>query len=172
MSTLEQIRPLTEADSQNVCGWLEEWLLEHIGGWVKYYGLSWNDDQIAAHILKHSLVEREWNEILNASNDKNCLVRVSEIGTEAIGIIYAEFVDDRYLRLPVGVISWLYVVPLWRGARKATGLIAQAQAWHAERGAIAAEAFVTIGNTSAMRSYAKAGFETVDARLVASLRNL
>lgn len=165
----DQIRTLRESDASRVHGWLEDWLLGHIGGWAPYYGLAWQGDEIAEHIARHRLVEREWDEVVRAADDEDCLVRVMDRDDEIVGIIYAEFTEDRYLKLPVGVISWLYVDPPCRGSGIAASLIAAAQGWYARRGAAAGEVFVTCSNMRAMRSYARAGFAPVDARLVASL---
>lgn len=169
MIASNKIRPLLGSDASRVCGWLEAWLLEHIGGWTPYYGLTWDVDEIAAHIARHALVDREWAEIVRAAGEENCLVRVMEEAHEVVGIIYAEFTEDRYLKVPVGVVSWLYVDPVWRGAGIASRLIGAARTWHAERGAAASEVFVTMNNFRAMHSYIGAGFAPVDARLVASL---
>ncbi len=168
MTGLREVRPLAESDGPRVRLWLEDWLARHIGGWAPAYGLAWGADDIAAHIARHELVKTQWGELVQASTDPNSLVRIIELAGEPAGIVYAEIREDRYMKCPVGAVSWIYVDPARRGQGIAAALSGAARAWHSAQGAIACEVFATISNAPAIRSYCKAGFMPLDYRLVAS----
>jgi GNAT superfamily N-acetyltransferase len=171
MTELRKTRPLSEADGPRVKVWIKDWLVRHIAGWAPSYGLLWGNDEIEAHISRFELVEQQWAELVSASAHDRSFVRIFDEMDEVVGIIFAELKEDRYMKIPLGVLSWLYVASERRGAGIAQELIATAQAWHSERGAIATEVFATSSNSSAIRSYAKSGFVPVDCRLVADIEN-
>lgn len=163
------LRSLESQDASDVRKWLADWLEHHIAGWSNAYGLAWKPDKIRMHIYDENLVDREWLEISEAASDPERFVRVAEINGDSAGIVYAEQRLDRYLALPQGVLSWLYVVPEARGRQLAASLLKGAHNWMRAQQLTVSEVFATATNQAALQTYNRAGYQIVDHRLVAVL---
>ena len=167
-----EFRPLQASDEPHVRGWLLDYLQRHISGWAHAHGLDWTDAEIDEHIDQHGLVEREWVELRDAASSTDTHVELA-VGLDDLrepqAIVYAELRPDRYLKLTLGVMSWLYVARPTRGKAIGTALSRRAIAWMRSRGVTAAEVFVTRSNVAAIRCYERAEFRTLDLRMIASI---
>ncbi|MFN3199499.1 MAG: GNAT family N-acetyltransferase [Bradymonadia bacterium] len=154
-------------DEDIVRRWLYDYMQHHIAGWVEVYGLPWTPQDIRAHIQDHSLVDRDYAELLKAVDDPHTHIELAVEGDTPLGIVQAGQQTDYYLCGAIGVISWVYVCPEARHRGISTQLLQRAQAWMRGLDLHVAEVYVTQSNTGAIRSYEKVGFNTLDARLVA-----
>ena len=164
---IDELHPVR--DKPVVFAWLRSHLRWHITAWSRAYGFGWGEREIARHIEERDLVSREWDELSAARDDDGRFVGVARAGRRAVGIVYAETRIDRYLTLPVGVVSWLFVEPLSRGSGVAGLLLAATRTWMTGRGLPAAELMVTAENLAAVKAYGKAGYEVIDHRMIARL---
>ena len=156
-------------DKPLVFAWLRSYLRWHLDAWSQAYGLHWTAVDIDRHIDGRGLVAQEWNELVSAHGDERHFVGVARDSRRAIGIVHAHERVDRYLAVPIGVLSWLFVEPLSRGSGVSTLLLDAAGQWMAGRGLPAAEVFVTADNTAAVSAYRKGGYQLVDHRLIARI---
>lgn len=164
------LTPLHVDDAEIVWGWLREQLVWHIGEWARACDLGWEAADIDARIRDGRLLEKEWTELLTASEAEDSLVRLArDLSGRPLGAIYATTRPDPYLGLPVGVLSWLHVDPAARGQGLARPLIQAALDWYAERGLPLAEVYVTAVNAAAVRAYTRGGFEIVDHRMLVAI---
>ncbi len=153
-------RRLVASDEAAVRGWLEPYLVEHVGWWLEARGV---DGDAATLVRERRLVDRDWDELVAAAATD--FVAVAERGGRPVGIVRAAVREDRHLHLDGGVLQWLAVDRSARGEGVATALVARAGAWFDARG-VSSEVFVTDANAAAVRAYETAGFRRVDARLV------
>lgn len=165
VAEIDELHPVR--DKPVVFAWLRSHLRWHLEAWSRAFGLTWSDRVIAQRIDDRDLVTNEWKELVAARDDEARFVGVARAGRRAVGIVYAEERVDRYLDVPIGVLSWLFVEPLSRGGGVAVMLLDAARAWMIERGLPAAEVMVTAENPAAVRAYGKGGYEVVDHRMVA-----
>jgi ribosomal protein S18 acetylase RimI-like enzyme len=153
-------RRLVPTDEATVRGWIEAYLIEHVGWWLAARGL---DDDPATLVAQRALVEREWQELLVARAAD--FVAVADLDGAAAGIVRAALREDHYLGIRSGVLQWLAVDPRARRRGVATALVQRATDWFDAHEA-SAEVFVTDTNAAAMRAYERAGFQTVDTRMI------
>lgn len=92
------IRPLTEADKPMITTWLRTYLEQHLLWWTEAYGTAPRVD------LEH-LVNREWDDLLRASQEPEDYVSVAEQGRAVLGGVVAHLRTDRYLGIEVGVLG-------------------------------------------------------------------
>lgn len=161
------IRAMIESDAERIRAWLADWLAEHIAGWCEAYGLNWTATDIHTHMDGHGLVEREWQELSTAAADPERFVRLVIAEGAPAGIIYLEQRMDRYLGVPIGVLSWIYVDPSHRHRGLALQLVAEGHKWFAERKVTVSEVFVTKGNDGAVAAYGRGGYRVLDHRMLA-----
>lgn len=162
-------RALADNDMRHVREWLADWLVEHVRGWSGAYGLDWTPDQIKAHVETQGLVSREWDEIRAAADDPERFVCMAMVDDALVGMAFVEQRTDRYLAVPMGVLSWIYVHQEYRRKGVARQLIAAAHQWLLARNLTVSEVFVTIDNGNALNIYQRAGYQQLDCRLIASL---
>ena len=163
-------RTLRPEDEATVRIWLNDYFRDHLAGWVTAHGLPWTSAQIGEHVREQRLVERDYAELCAATEDPRSHVELAIEGTNPLGIVHAQQRVDRYLQVPIGVVSWVYVDPAARRRGIADRLLQLALLWMRENGLRASEVFVTESNGDARRSYERAGFVSVDSRMVAALR--
>lgn len=153
-------RRLVPSDEAAVRGWLEAYLVEHVGWWLQARGL---DDDAAQLVRERQLVDRDWEELLVARAAD--FVVVAELDGAPVGIVRAALREDRHLGTRGGVLQWLAVAAGARGQGVATALIQRATEWFDAHG-VSAELFVTAVNATAVRAYERAGFRVVDTRMI------
>ena len=156
-------------DKPAVYAWLRSFLRWHLAVWSEAAGLRWSERDIDEHIGDHGLVEREWHELLAAAGDEHQLVAVARDRRRPIGVLHAREREDRYLRIPMGVVCWLFIEPVSRGTGVSRLLMDASTQWMQERGLRSAEVFVTADNAAALRVYKRARYGVVDYRLIAQL---
>lgn len=160
------LRTLRATDEETVKRWLRPYLTEHLAWWAASYGAA------PRHTLG-ALVDREWAELLAGSSASERFVRVAQEtapgasqDAQPLGVVYASLREDRYLGIPVGVLSWLYVAQQVRGKGVSSLLLEAADGWMATQGAEGRELFVTAANTPALGRYERFGYRVVDARML------
>lgn len=152
------LRTLRATDETTVKGWLRPYLAQHLTWWTAAYGA-------APRYSLQDLVSREWDDLLAASCAPEGFVGVAE-DARPLGVVYASLREDRYLGIPVGVLSWLYVAEEARGQGVSSVLMQAADGWMAAQGAEGREVFVTATNTPALKLYERFGYRVVDARML------
>jgi len=152
------LRNLETSDETPVKGLLRPYLTQHVAWWTAAYG-------VAPRYSLQALVSREWDDLLAANRAPKGFVGVGE-DTLALGVVSARLREDRYLGIPVGVLSWLYVAEEARGKGVSTRLMKAADGWMAAQGAEGREVFVTSENTPAVKLYEHFGYRVVDARML------
>lgn len=158
-----------ERDKPVVYAWLRSFLCDHLEIWGRAAGLSWSARDIQDHIATHGLVERDWTEMVAASQRDSEYVGVARSVGRAVGLIHISQHDDRYLQMPLGVVSWIFVEPVSRGTGVSKLLMDAGRAWMEARGLRAAEVFVTADNIAARKVYERSGYRLVDERMLARL---
>jgi ribosomal protein S18 acetylase RimI-like enzyme len=153
-------RRLVPGDEAAVRGWIEAYLVEHVGWWLDARGLQGDPADLDR---ERGLVDRDWEELLVARAGD--FVVVAEVDGAPAGIVRAALREDHHLGIRGGVLQWLAVDPSARGRGVATALVQRATDWFDAHGA-SAEVFVTDANATAMRVYERAGFRTVDTRML------
>jgi ribosomal protein S18 acetylase RimI-like enzyme len=143
-----------------VRSWIEAYLVEHVGWWLAARGL---EGEPADLVRERGLVDRDWEELLVARAAD--FVVVAEVDGAPAGIVRAALREDHHLGIRGGVLQWLAIDPSARGRGVATALVQRATDWFDAHGA-SAEVFVTDANATAMRVYERAGFRTVDTRML------
>lgn len=169
MPTSVRLRSLLPDDEATVRAWLTDYLCDHVAGWVQAHGLPWTPAQIREHVREHGLVERDYTELVAAIDDPSAHVELALEGSTPLAIVHAEQRVDRYLQIPLGAVSWIYVAPVARRRGIGDVLLQRALAWMRANGLRAAEVFVTRTNADALRSYERAGFVSVDSRMIAAI---
>jgi ribosomal protein S18 acetylase RimI-like enzyme len=159
------LRRLVASDEAAVRGWLQAYLVEHVGWWLRARGRAGDPARIVAD---RALVDRDWDELLVARAAD--FVEVAELDGAPAGIVRAALREDRHLGVTDGVLQWLAVDRAARGLGIATALVDRATAWFDAHG-VAAEVFVTEVNTPAARAYEAAGFGRVDVRMIRAQRH-
>lgn len=166
---MNNIGELQVADRIVVTGWLDEYLAWHIGEWSRLAGLAWSSQQVEAHVRRHGLAERDWTELIEASQNPDHFVHVSRQDGRPQGLVYARSRMDPFLKQWVGQLAWIYVDPNRRGTHLADDLMAAANQWMRDRGLRHAEVFVTAANRGAVKLYERAGYRLADFRMFAPL---
>lgn len=164
------LTPLSADDAAAFWPWLRDQAHWHVAHWAERTHLGWDEADVTARVRDGRLVEKEWVELLAAAESDTALVRVLRVDGVARGGVYCEIRTDRYLGLPMGVLSWLHVDPSMRGRGLSEPLVAAALGWFARRGVPVAEVNVTAVNEAAVRAYARSGFEIVDHRMLVGIR--
>lgn len=155
-----------DRDKPAVYAWLRAYLRWHLAVWSNAVGLGWDEAAIDEHLDAFDLVEREWQELVRAAEAEDRLVAVARESARPVGILYAEEREERYLRVPMGVISWIFVEPVSRGTGVSRMLMAAAAEWMRERGLSATEVFVTADNPAAVQLYKRFGYRVIDHRML------
>ena len=166
---MSQSEQLENADRAVVTGWLGEYLAWHIEEWSRLAGWGWSKPEVQAHVDHHRLAERDWDELIGASENPDHFVRVSRRNGKPEGLVYARSRMDPFLQERVGQLSWIYVDPSHRGTGLGDDLMAAAKQWMRERGLRMSEVFVTASNRSAVDLYQRAGYQLADFRMFAPL---
>jgi ribosomal protein S18 acetylase RimI-like enzyme len=122
------IRPLQAEDEPIIRAWLKVFLIQHLHWWGEGYG----HESVSDLSL---LVERDWQELKQASQSHKHLVGVLEMpgkevpgkevpgkevpgkdgAGQAVGIVRVGLREDRSLGFQIGVLQWIYVDPAQRG---------------------------------------------------------
>lgn len=153
-----KLRNLEPTDETTVKTWLRPYLAQHLTWWAAAYATA------PRHSLA-DLITREWDDLLAASRVAERFVCVAE-DTQPLGVVYASLHEDRYMGVPVGVLSWLYVAQAARGQGVSSLLMEAADSWMGAQGALGREVFVTSENTPALKLYERFGYRVVDARML------
>ena len=121
------------------------------------------------HLVEHDLVVRDWEEIIKSSQSERCSVITLRDRAQGpiLGIVWSELRRDRYLRVKVGAISWIYVAPSVRGRGYGAQLLKATHGWMRDLGVEMREVFVTEANEAAVKSYKAQGYQVVDHRMLA-----
>jgi GNAT superfamily N-acetyltransferase len=149
---------LETTDETTVKRWLNPYLTQHLAWWTAAYGT----------VPRHSvgvLVSREWDDLIAGSRTPEHFVCVAE-NTQPLGVVYARLREDRYLGVPVGVLSWLYVTEEARGKGVSSLLMEAANSWMAAQEVLGCAVFVTAENAPALKLYKRFGYRAVDARML------
>ncbi len=77
--------------------WLSDYLSCHISSRSSVHGLEWQPSEIEKHIDTHRLVERDWQELSEATGSSTSFVEVVSNGEALVGIVHASIRTDRYL---------------------------------------------------------------------------
>lgn len=157
--TTTQFRPLRSSDAATVKRWLNSYLGEHLERWEQAYRRK-------SEASLHDLVDRDWEELLEASDSGDSFIRVME-ATSPIGIVSARKQIERFLGFEVGVLAWIYVDESARARGVAAALMEAADGWMSEQGVKGRQVYVTISNAAAVKLYQRHGFEAVDYRMLA-----
>lgn len=157
-----KLRSLEPTDETTVKAWLEPYLTQHLTWWTAAYGTA------PRHSLE-TLVNREWNDVFTKSRSAEGFVCIAE-DTGPLGVVCANLRDDRYMGVPVGVLSWLYVAETARGTGVSSRLMEAAESWMTAQGVQGREVFVTLENVAAVRLYERFGYRVVDARMLGAVR--
>ncbi|WP_407570200.1 GNAT family N-acetyltransferase [Deinococcus altitudinis] len=153
-------RQLEPRDEATVRGWLTVFLRQHQDWWAAGY------DRSPAATLPE-LVERDWQELVQAAASPQRLVAVLDVGGQAAGIVQAGVRADRSMGFQIGVLQWIYVAPEARGQGLADRLMRHALDWMDAQGVSGREVFVTALNPAAVRLYERHGFGVADYRMLA-----
>jgi len=161
-----RIDQLRSTDEPALRCWIADYLFSQLTQWGRWAMPTWSASDINDHIAGNNLIEKEWREILEASADSARFVSVARLGVDAVGVVYAESRRDRYLCAKLGVLSWIYVAPDFRRGRIGCALLASAKRWMVSSSLTMAEVFVTASNPAAIALYSRAGFDSVDNRML------
>jgi ribosomal protein S18 acetylase RimI-like enzyme len=151
---------LEATDEAHVRQWLAAYLAEHQRWWAQGYGTEATADL-------SELVERDWQELQQASHSEKHLALVLELDGRTVGIIQAGQRADRFQGFQIGVLQWIYVAPERRGQGLADELMRHALTWMDAQGVSGKEVFVTALNPAAVALYRRHGFEVADYRMLA-----
>ena len=161
---IESLQP--DQDAKLIKEWLYTYLHQHIQWWSHAAKLAWSSEYIERHIQKQGLVERDWEEICKADVDPMGFVTTARQQDQVVGIAYGTLGQDRYLKLPTGSISWVYVSEKVRGKGVAQSLLRPIHDWMYDRGVMLREVHVTEANPSAVHLYKACGYRIVDHRML------
>jgi GNAT superfamily N-acetyltransferase len=162
------ITPLRQSDEISVREWARDYLRAHLRHHAEHYGPSLTGDaELDAHIDEHDLVSALWHDVLHADYGDSELVAVLREHHLPFGLILAEVRMEPFLRLPVGVVRWIYVAPEQRGKQYARLLLEAAHDWMQKRGVRARETTLAAGNQAAQALYRKLGYAPLEVRLAA-----
>jgi len=154
-------------DAKEIMPWVESYLVEHLRWWSEAVtGSPWSTEHAERHMEEHDLTGAHWRDLLRANESKDCFVKVACDADLPLGVVSVEIREDRYLRAPMGVISWLYVAPAYRRRGLALRLLEAADGWMTWRDVAGRELFVTAANEAAVEAYRKRGYEVVDHRML------
>jgi ribosomal protein S18 acetylase RimI-like enzyme len=162
-------RPLDPATDEPVLRrWLQGYLEEHVAWFLAARGRG--DEDAATVVAQRDLVGRDWRNLVVAAQEPadERLVAIAlsdDDDPRPAGLVEAGLTEDSFLGTTGGVLQWLVVDPGQRGRGVAHALVDHACAWFDARGADGSQLFVTQANVAAMRTYARAGFVAVDARM-------
>lgn len=162
-------RTLQPDDESTIKVWLFDYLAEHISSWSPHYGLNWQLEYIERHIQEHRLIEQEWSGLIDAAKATDSFVEIAHLSDQVVGIIWASLGTDRYLRIQLATVEWIYVSHPVRGHKTAVVMLERAKAWMRSQGAQSTEVFVTESNTAAVRCYEQVEFKRLDSRMVTAL---
>lgn len=146
--------------------WLADYLFHHISGWADAYKENWRNEDIAAHIAEHNLVDQEFRDITEVAQTTPELVKLAYSGDQIIGIAYAETRVDRYMKLKIAALSWIYVDKPWRRDGTGRALLRALKDTLIDQGIYNIEIMVTDSNSAALALYKSEKFRTVDRRLL------
>lgn len=158
--------PLMRSDAPHVQRWLHDHLRAHLRRWAKAYKLGWSEQTIAQHIQRHRMIEEAWRDVLRAGSQEHRHLAVARSTLAPLGLVQMSTRKDRYLKLDVGVLQWLYVAPQARGGGVADALMRESQRWLTSRGLERSEVHVTASNTPAVKVYARHGYAPTDWRML------
>lgn len=156
--SLTEFRSLTRDDEPILRSWLTDYLQEHRRWWSIAYGRK-------PESTLESLVEHEWERLLEASSSPTNFVRVAGASAPT-GVVFARVQPEPFMGFQVGVLSWIYVDPSSRQRGIAGSLLEAAHAWMEDQGARGRQVYVTIENDSAVALYRRHGYATVDYRML------
>ena len=162
-----RLRLLRSDDASVMRVWISEYLTEHLRWWSESLGEApWSDERIQEHLDAHGLVGVHWRDLERASESTECFVRVACDAERPMGVVSAELRLDRYLKVQMGVIAWVYVAPEDRRQGIANRLLEAAEGWMTWKDVAGRELFVTHANAPALEAYRKRGFRLVDDRML------
>jgi ribosomal protein S18 acetylase RimI-like enzyme len=163
-----RLRPLRRDDTERIHEWITDYLTEHLRWWSESVTKEpWTEERIANHLKEHDLTGVHWRDLVRASEANDCFVKVACDANQAHGVVSAELRTDRYLRAPMGVVSWIYVEPSSRRQGIAERLLEAAEGWMSWKDVAGRELFVTAANEAAVAAYEKRGYGVVDFRMLA-----
>lgn len=165
-----RVTALRASDAAEVRRWMADFLRAHNRHWAEMHGLGWSATEVDAQMLAFDVVEERWQQLWRASKRfESNLVAVARLDGRAMGAVWADHRHNPYLKVPVGVLSWIYVAPWARGHRVGSKLIDVAKAWMRARDLRSCEVSVLAGNEAAIRLYERAGLQLADVRMMGSL---
>jgi ribosomal protein S18 acetylase RimI-like enzyme len=124
-----------------------------------------SDDEVEAHIDEHELESALWHDLLHGDFTDNQFVAAARKGNAPVGFILAEIRMEPFLRLPIGVIKWIYVDPEFRREGVSEQLIGVAGAWMTKQGARGRETSVASNNHAGLALWQTVGFTVIEHRL-------
>ena len=158
------ISPLRQSDEVSVRPWARDYLRDYLRQRADAFGLAIDDETLDAHIDDNELESALWHDVVHADYAETEFVGVARKGQQPLGLILVSEKLEPYLRVPVGFLRWVYVIPEARRQGVAKALLGSADTWMSSRGIKAREAQIPAAN-SARQLYEAAGFTATEVHL-------
>lgn len=160
------ISPLRQSDEVSVREWAREFLRFSLQRRTAAFGQALDEAALDEHIDKNELESALWHDIVHADYAEGEYVGVARRGNQPLGLVLVTCRIEPWLRVTVGMLRWIYVIPQERRKGVARNLVDAATAWMQERGIEVREAAVP-ADSSARALYEAAGFKATDLHLAA-----
>jgi len=161
------VGPLRQSDEVTVREWAIAYLTDYLRHYAATCGRTLSGDDIAAHIDAHDLDSVLWHDVVHADYADTEYVGTMREGNAPLGMILATTRFDPFLRVPVGVVKWIYVAPRHRKRGISGELVSSARTWMKKQGIDVIETTLAADNEAALALYRKAGLEPLERRLAA-----
>ena len=161
---IDTMQPAQDADT--IKAWIHNYLHQHVRWWSCAAGLAWSEARIEQHLKQQGLVQRDWEELCQADLNPKAFVTTARQQGKLVGVVCAELGRDRYLKIPTGSVSWIYVTEHVRGQGVGQCLLRPVHDWMYDRGVMLREVHVTEANASAVHLYKACGYRIVDHRML------
>jgi ribosomal protein S18 acetylase RimI-like enzyme len=160
---------LRATDATVVRAWLTEHLRHHNRAWVAAHRLGWTDGETDLQMMVSDLVEEHWQSLQRAARRDDQFVALTRLDDQALGLVWAARRNHAYLKVPVGMLQWVFVAPWAREHGVGTALVHAAQEWMRARDLKSMEVSVLADNEAARNLYRRLGLTVADVRMMGSL---
>ncbi len=164
-----ELTPLQRTDRLVMTGWLTAYLRCHNRAWVEAHGLGWTPAETEAQMIVSDVVDEHWHQLVRVAGAAGNRVRVARQGDRPLGVAWVGARRHAYLKIPTGVIQWIYTCPRARGEGVATRLLEDGLDWMRQLELRSAEVSVLANNEPAKRLYSRFGLATADVRMMGAL---